>query len=145
MKSKILILLLLLPISFAFSQDTELTRGKEADRYLVAMPLKELMLDMAQQMKRNQPPEKQAWIEMIFNNYIDYKELEKICKDSMVKQMTTDEIRALADFYGSPIGKSVMKKFGKFMADVQPALQQSILSGIEKSKSSPLLQKDPNA
>ena len=43
--------------------------------------------------------------------------------DAMVKHFTTDELKALADFYGSPVGKSAMQKFGAYMADVMPAIQ----------------------
>ena len=43
--------------------------------------------------------------------------------DAMVKHFTTEELKALADFYGSPVGKSAMQKFGAYMADVMPAIQ----------------------
>jgi len=47
-------------------------------------------------------------------------------KESMVKNFTADELKALADFYGSPVGKSAMKKFGAYMADVMPSIQAEV-------------------
>jgi hypothetical protein len=38
--------------------------------------------------------------------------------DAMVKDFTTDELKALADFYSSPVGKSAMQKFGTYTADI---------------------------
>ena len=45
---------------------------------------------------------------------------------------TTDELKALADFYGSPVGKSAMKKFGAYMADIMPVVQAEIMKAAAK-------------
>jgi len=47
--------------------------------------------------------------------------------DAMVKHFTTEELKALADFYGSPIGKLAMQKFGACMADVMSALEAELM------------------
>jgi hypothetical protein len=47
-------------------------------------------------------------------------------KDSMIKHFTANELKALADFYGSPVGKSAMLKFGAYMADAMPAIQAEV-------------------
>ena len=39
---------------------------------------------------------------------------------------------ALAAFYGSPEGRSITKKFGAYMADVMPAIQEE-LSALAKT------------
>jgi hypothetical protein len=38
----------------------------------------------------------------------------------------------LADFYGSPVGKSAMKKFGAYMADIMPVVQAEIMKAAAK-------------
>jgi hypothetical protein len=42
--------------------------------------------------------------------------------NAMVKNFTADELNALADFYGSPVGKSAMAKFPGYLGDVMPGL-----------------------
>ena len=54
---------------------------------------------------------------------VDIAALSKAMIDAMVKNFTTEELKALADFYGSPVGKSAMQKFGAYMADIMPVVQ----------------------
>jgi len=58
--------------------------------------------------------------------------LERIARESMVKTFTTDELNALANFYGSQHGASAMKKFGVYMGQVMPAIQQEIQRAIQQ-------------
>ncbi len=58
--------------------------------------------------------------------------LTKAMIDSMVKHFTTEELKALADFYGSPVGKSAMQKFGAYMADIMPAIEAEIMKAQAK-------------
>jgi hypothetical protein len=50
----------------------------------------------------------------------------------MVKHFTTEELKALADFYGSPVGKSAMQKFGAYMADLMPIIQAEMMKAQAK-------------
>jgi len=69
---------------------------------------------------------------------LDIAVLTKAMTDAMLKHFTTDELKALADFYGSPVGKSAMQKFGAYMADVMPAIQAEMLKAQAKmSQSTP--------
>jgi hypothetical protein len=52
----------------------------------------------------------------------------------MVKIFTAQELNALADFYGSPVGKSAMGKFGIYMAEVMPALQQELIQAMGQAR-----------
>ena len=55
--------------------------------------------------------------------------------DAMVKNFTTEELKALADFYGSPVGKSAMQKFGAYMADIMSLVQAEIIKAAGKAES----------
>jgi hypothetical protein len=44
------------------------------------------------------------------------------------------ELKALADFYGSPVGKSAMKKFGTYMADVMPDIEAEMIKTQAKAR-----------
>ncbi len=114
MKQKLVLLLVLTLSAWSpvFSAvDTPETRRKEAERYLQVSPPKALFEDMADKMTIA---------------------LTKAMTDAMVKHFTTEELKALADFYGSPIGKSAMQKFGAYMADVMPALQAEVMKAQSK-------------
>ena len=38
----------------------------------------------------------------------------------------------MADFYGSPVGKSAMQKFGTYMADIMPTMEAEIMKAQAK-------------
>jgi len=44
----------------------------------------------------------------------------------MVKMFTTEELNALADFYGSTAGQSAMKKMPEYFAEIFPFLRQML-------------------
>src|SRR6266536_6553959 len=118
------ILTLFISCCLAFSaRDTPETRRHEAERYLQATPPKALFEDMADKMTMNLPPDQRQQVKRMMTAELDIGALTKAMTDAMVKHFTTEELKALADFYGSPIGKSAMQKFGAYMADVMPALQ----------------------
>jgi len=125
---KILASLLVLAVGQAWAlEDTPANREQQAARYLNATPPKEMMADMAEQMAKNLPQEQRDSFKTLLIKHLDIDALTKAIKDAMVKNFTADELKALADFYGSPVGKSAMKKFGTYMADVMPSLQAEIM------------------
>jgi len=139
MKQK-LVLLLVLTLS-AWSSvfsgpDTPETRRHEAERYLQASPPKALFEDMADKMAANLPPDQREQFKRVMTTQLDIAALTQAMIDAMVKNFTTDELKALADFYGSPVGKSAMQKFGTYMADVMPAMQAEIIKAQAKMNQS---------
>ena len=107
-------------------EDTEANRLKEANRYLTATPPEEMVADMAKNMAKTIPePKRKKFIEVMTKG-LDVESLRKTMVEAMVKHFTADELKALADFYGSPIGKSAMKKFGPYMAEVMPKFQADV-------------------
>jgi hypothetical protein len=63
---------------------------------------------------------------------LDIAALSKAMTDAMAKHFTTEELKALADFYGSPVGKSAMQKFGAYMADLMPIIQAEMIKAQAK-------------
>jgi len=63
---------------------------------------------------------------------LDIAALTKATTDAMIKHFTTEELKALADFYGSAVGKSAMQKFGAYMADIMPTMQAEIMKAQAK-------------
>ena len=135
MKQKVLVLLVLTICAWSpvFSApDTPETRRKEAERYLQVSPPKALFEDMADKMAANLPADQRDQFKKIMTTQVDIAALSKAMTDAMVKNFTTEELKALADFYGSPVGKSAMQKFGAYMADIMPVVQSEIMKAAAK-------------
>jgi len=133
MKIAIAILVLLCASRVCAATDSPETRLREADRYLATTPPKELFADMAEQVAKTLPPDnRQAFKDSLTKN-LDVDAVTKAMKDAMVKNFSTEELSALADFYGSPVGKAAMKKFGGYMADLMPILQGEMMKAIAKT------------
>ena len=135
MHKKILVFAITLFTSSAFvysGPDTPETRRREAERYLQVSPPKALFEDMADKMAVNLPPDQREQFKQTMTADLDIAALSKAIMNAMIKHFTTDELKALADFYGSPIGKSAMQKFGAYMADLMPALQAEIIKAQAK-------------
>jgi len=114
--------------------DTPETRRKEAERYLQVSPPKALFEDMADKMATTLPADQREQFKKMMTTQVDIAALSKAMTDAMVKNFTTDELKALADFYGSPVGKSAMQKFGAYMADIMPVVQAEIMKAASKMK-----------
>jgi hypothetical protein len=54
--------------------------------------------------------------------HLDTDELATIAIAAMVKNFNTDELNAMANFYGSPEGKSILAKYPAYIAEVMPAM-----------------------
>ena len=135
MKQKVLVLIVLTVCAWSpvFSApDTPETRRKEAERYLQVSPPKALFADMADKMAETLPADQREQFKKVMTTQVDIAALSKAMTDAMVKNFTTEELKALADFYGSPVGKSAMQKFGAYMADIMPVVQAEIMKAAAK-------------
>src|SRR6266567_1404667 len=135
MRKQIILVVVTLFTSSVFvlgATDTPETRRKEAERYLQVSPPKALFEDMADKMAANLPADQREQFKKVMTTDVDIAALSKAMIDSMVKNFTTEELKALADFYGSPVGKSAMQKFGAYMADIMPVMQAEIIKASAK-------------
>jgi hypothetical protein len=112
--------------------DTPENRSRETDRYIATTPPQELFEDMAEQVAKNLPPEQREAFKRTITKNLDMDAVVKGMKEAMIKHFTADELKALADFYGSPVGKSAMKKFGSYMADAMPVIQAEMMKAMAK-------------
>ncbi len=127
MKTIWILVLLTVAISANALEDSPENRRIEAERYLEVVPPAELMADAAKNMAMNLPPEDRLRFRELMTKYLDIDVINQAMVDSMVRHLAADEIKALADFYGSAEGKSAMKKFGAYMADVMPIVESEVL------------------
>ncbi|MDZ4858807.1 MAG: DUF2059 domain-containing protein [Candidatus Hydrogenedentes bacterium] len=118
-------LLAFLAPAFAI-EDSEEQRIAQANRYIAATPPKELFADLADKMASNLPEESRQAFRDFMTKHFDVESLTNSMRNVMTNHFTADELKALADFYGSPVGKSVMKKFGAYMAEMGPVIESEL-------------------
>ena len=128
---RFLMLLLLLPAFHALAADTEQERVAAAKRYLEVAQMSRITDDTVTELAKGLPAEQRGKFLQFMREAVRPEVLERAALASMVKVFTAQEINALADFYGSPVGKSAMSKFGLYMADVMPVIQQEMLRAMQ--------------
>ncbi len=127
-----LLLLFSLP-AFAL-EDTPQNRAQQADRYLEAVPPKSMMNDMSSKMADTLPEEQRDEFQALLQKHLDMGHITEAIKAAMVKTFNADELKALADFYGSEVGKSAMAKMGTYMAEVMPATMKEVQAALVKAQ-----------
>lgn len=106
--------------------DTPGNRQAAAERYLAVASLESMMRDVIEKTAENLPEDQRKGFVDLMGKHVRIGVLERSAVASMVRHFTVRELNALADFYGSPEGKSAMKKFGLYMADVMPVIDQEM-------------------
>lgn len=118
----------------ADTPDTPGNRQAAAERYLAVAPMDSMLKDSIEKMAVNLPEDQRASFLDFMSKYVRMNVLERAAVSSMVRHFTVQELNALANFYGSPEGRSAMKKFGGYMADVMPVIQQEMTRAIQEYK-----------
>jgi hypothetical protein len=93
-----------------------------------------MLEDMVDNMSQRMPEEQRTRFVDLMTKHLDLAKLNTAMHDSMAKHFTADELRALADFYGSDLGKSAMGKFGGYMSDVMPTIQTEMMTALAKAQ-----------
>jgi hypothetical protein len=65
---------------------------------------------------------------------VDGERLRAIALDKMIAVFSVEELNALAAFYGSPVGQSIVTKFPVYMAEVMPVIQLELTQAARKLK-----------
>jgi hypothetical protein len=142
MKTTIILLIGLFSLPVLALDDTIANREQQASRFIAAKPTKEMLEEIFEPIiKADFPPEKRAMAKELLSKFTDWEAIKKGLKDSYIKIYTADELKALADFYESPAGRSAIKKTGVVYADIQPMLKLEISRAIVKAKLDKLNQK----
>jgi hypothetical protein len=122
--------------TLAASQETEGTDAKRlaAERYAATSDMRQMMTEMADAMAGDLPEERRGAFRALMLEYVRIDYLEELMIGSMVKHFSLAELNALADFYGSEVGRSAMSKFGPYMADVMPFIQAEMFRAFQELK-----------
>lgn len=115
-------------------EDTPANRNKEAERYVEAMPISDMLDELTEKALKSLPPDKRQIAKELLSKNVDMAALQKTMKQTAVKHFTADELGALADFCSTPAGKSAIKKFGPYLGDLLPAIKSQALKGVGAKK-----------
>lgn len=113
------------------AQDTMGNRLAAAERYADTFDFQTTMRQALAEMAKNLPESKRQ--SLLENNLVaDVTWLRNLAVNSMVQVFTTDELTALANFYGSQVGRRVLKKFPSYMATFMPSMQRRLAEEARK-------------
>ncbi len=129
-----LVMLLSFPPQVFAVEDTSQGREEQADRYLAAVPPQSMMADMSAKMAESLPPTQQDEFKALMTKHLDMTKVTAAIRGAMIKTFTADELKALADFYGSSVGKSAMAKMGDYMSEVMPGTMNEIQAALVKAQ-----------
>ncbi len=93
-----------------------------------------MMNDMSAKMAETLPENRHDQFKALLTKHLDMGRVTAAIKVAMVKTFSADELKALADFYGSDVGKSPMAKMGAYMAEVMPSTMNEVQSALEKAE-----------
>lgn len=137
---QLLLVIILLCVGTQYAIATEIpdtfgNRQAAAERYLAVAPMDSIWRDMIGKTAENLPESQRKSYVNYMTKYFRIGVLERAVVSSMVRHFTVRELNALADFYGSPEGRSAMNKFGAYMADVMPVIQQEMERAMDEYES----------
>jgi hypothetical protein len=116
-------------------EDTPENRAAQVDRYLKAIPPETVLADVAEKVAKTLPPEqRQAYVTML-TKHMNMERFTQAMRAALIKWFTADEDQAMAEFYASPNGKSIMKKMGDYMAELMPTMQEELMKAAQAAQS----------
>ena len=135
-KRKILVFMMILSflltnskIIYAFNKVlsyTHYNRLMIARKYIKISTVDDMLKDVVVEMSKNIPEKLAKEYFVLVMKKIKVDVLEGAMLKALANNFTVDELTALKDFNSSKEGKSVMKKMGKYSADIMPVLQQEM-------------------
>ncbi|MFZ9094389.1 MAG: DUF2059 domain-containing protein [bacterium] len=113
------------------AEDSKEARTQAAERYSAVVPISQLLDDTFREMSKSLPEAIREGFVAQMRIVVRADVLEAATRASLVRHFTVDELNAMAEFYSSPHGASAMRKFGAYMADVMPAVQEEMILGLD--------------
>jgi hypothetical protein len=131
----IAMLVMVLPAAGAAqSPDTLEARQQAVRRHLAAVPIEGMLDDMINTLAGQIPEARRPEFIALMKKMVGPDTVRAMTMEAMPRHFTVAEIEAMTTFYGSPEGKSIMKKFGPYMGDLMPRVQAEVLRALQKVK-----------
>jgi uncharacterized protein len=137
---KRILFFVVLSLSVALVTNAQDTCPKEKtdaiNEYMMVNSIDDLMDQMLAEIIKKIPKENHDVFTKIWESAFDKIEMKRAMSSAMCKNFSIGEIKALTQFYGSPEGKSVMKKMPQYMTELMPyttaVTQRAIQKAIEE-------------
>tara|TARA_B100000315_G_scaffold220849_1_gene223829 strand:- start:1658 stop:2149 length:492 start_codon:yes stop_codon:yes gene_type:complete len=114
----------------AQAQDSQQRKLGAAREYWKITGFSTMMDDTIVELANNYPAEIREEFIYLMRRAVNHDAIEEIGIDGVAGVFTLAEIEALAEFYDSELGQSVLKKMPKFLAVIQPAIQAEVLRSL---------------
>jgi hypothetical protein len=128
----LLVLAQLLITTNAQSQDDLASRRAAAERYEATMPIAKMMEESIEQISLSLPNNQRNLFVAQMRQVVDRGQLRTIALDKMAEVFTAEELDALAAFYGSPVGQTIVTKFPVYMAEIMPVIQRELARAVRE-------------
>lgn len=110
----------------AWAQDSLGNRLMAAERYADTFDFKKIIEASIIEAAKNYPKEQRGTFIRSMSQGVDPQRLRSFAVNAMTQVFTLEELNALADFYGSPVGRSMLRKFPKYMGMIAPFINQEL-------------------
>jgi hypothetical protein len=130
---RVLVATVLASLALPAGADSEQERVAAARRYIEVAQMAKITDDTVNELAKGFSGEQREKFVAYMHDAVRPEVLEQAAMASMVKVFTAEELNALADFFGSPLGRSAMDKFGLYMADIMPVIQQEMLRALSQA------------
>jgi hypothetical protein len=107
-------------------QDTLEARMEAATRYAELRDVKSRIDVMVENATKELTPEERAQISSLIRKHLRFDILRKLQIETMVNTFTTRELNALIEFCRTEEGRSILLKYGPYMATVTPAIDAEV-------------------
>jgi hypothetical protein len=104
-----------------------------AQNFFEIRPVAELANNAVASLAGAKPVHERALFARQMRLNMDYAQLERKMTAALLDTYTVDEIKAMVDFYGSDLGKSITAKGAAFEQAVSPILQQMLDQAFVKA------------
>jgi len=122
------------PVAALAMEDTPENRAAQVDRYLKAIPPETMIADMTEKVAKSMPPEQGRLYVSMLTKHMDMAAFTQAERSALIKWFTADEVLAMAEFYASPAGKSIMKKMGDYTAELMPTIQTELMKAAQAAQ-----------
>ncbi len=89
--------------------------------------------EVAAQQKRSLPYDASERMQRAMKNAISYEDILYLTADAYVKHFTAAEIREIAGFYTTPVGRKLARLQPEIMADIMPKISDTINDRVLKA------------
>jgi hypothetical protein len=101
-----------------------------AKRYYSTVDRRKLIDETLRATAASLPEDKREEVLALARTHFRFDDMMTIALAALVKDFNTAELNAMADFYGSAEGKSILAKYPAYIAEVMPAMLAEVKRDI---------------